>query len=461
MPTGIEAMPGDAPSQSASDHSLAKKLRTFDYFTIGFGTMVGVGWLVIMDDWLARGGYLGAILGFVIGGISLLPIAYTYGQLVARLPDAGGEITYTAQVFPSWVSFATGWIMMLGYLVVCPWEAVAIGKIAGYIFPQMNTMELYRVAGYPIYLPHLITGLALTAVIVFVNYRGVQQSARFQNWTTVGLLILFVAFSALGVARGSTSNFTQPFSQSAGVSILLVVQIVPYFMVGFESIAKCSEEARPNFPQRGFLYAMLSAVLIAVLFYSSVIAIVAYLHPWQSLLGKSFSTAIAFEAAFGSRWIVQVIFVAAILSLLKVFNGNFLATSRLLFALGRKGFIHPKFGEVHSQNHTPGFSILAIGLATAATAFFGQALLVPITEVGSMASALGWLAACSAYCRMTSSNKHLFIAFLGVIVAGTLIAMKLAPGVPGHFSLYEWLTLAGWCLLGLALRQRPKTRTHT
>ena len=30
---------------------LARKLRLVDYFTLGFGTMVGVGWLVLMDDW--------------------------------------------------------------------------------------------------------------------------------------------------------------------------------------------------------------------------------------------------------------------------------------------------------------------------------------------------------------------------------------------------------------------------
>ena len=32
--------------------TLARKLRAVDYFTLGWGTMVGVGWLVIMDDWL-------------------------------------------------------------------------------------------------------------------------------------------------------------------------------------------------------------------------------------------------------------------------------------------------------------------------------------------------------------------------------------------------------------------------
>src|SRR5215471_1434593 len=141
--------------------SLARKLRLADFFSLGFGTMVGVGWLVVMDDWLGRGGPLGAVLGFVIGGAVLLPIGIVYGRLVRAMPDAAGEIAYTAAVFPRSVSYATGWMMLLAYYIVCPWEAVAIGRIAGYLFPALNSLALYRVAGKPVYLPHLVIGLAL------------------------------------------------------------------------------------------------------------------------------------------------------------------------------------------------------------------------------------------------------------------------------------------------------------
>jgi hypothetical protein len=224
---------------------LAKKLRTFDYFTIGFGTMVGVGWLVIMDDWLARGGYLGAILGFAIGGISLLPIAYVYGRLVARLPDAGSEITYTALVFPTQVSFATGWIMMLGYLVVCPWEAIAVGKIAGYIFPSMNTLELYRVAESHPPVPSRHRSRADDRHH-HVNYRGVELSARFHELTTVGLLIL-TTFS-VPTSQGISGKSVVPFSHGGLISVLLVVQIVPYhgrIRVGREVFRRSSDQASP------------------------------------------------------------------------------------------------------------------------------------------------------------------------------------------------------------------------
>src|SRR5882762_3386283 len=44
-------------------------LSTIEYFTFGFGTMIGVGWLVLMDDWLTRGGPGGGILGFLLRGL--------------------------------------------------------------------------------------------------------------------------------------------------------------------------------------------------------------------------------------------------------------------------------------------------------------------------------------------------------------------------------------------------------
>ncbi len=121
--------------------ALARKLRLTDYFTLAFGTMIGVGWLVLMDDWLARGGPLGAALGFALGGLLLLPVGYVYGQWVQRLPDAASEAAYTAQVFPPIVSFFTGWVMLLAYFIVCPWEAVAIGKVAAYIFHRHSSLS--------------------------------------------------------------------------------------------------------------------------------------------------------------------------------------------------------------------------------------------------------------------------------------------------------------------------------
>ncbi len=143
---------------------LRQALRVRDYFTLGFGTMVGVGWLVVMDDWLGRGGPGGAMLAFLAGGLLLAPIGYVYGRLVPRFPQAGGELVFAqASRFPAPATFSTAWLMVLAYLIVCPWEAVAVGRIAAYLLPALDTLELYRIAGRPVFLPRLLLGLLLLA----------------------------------------------------------------------------------------------------------------------------------------------------------------------------------------------------------------------------------------------------------------------------------------------------------
>jgi amino acid transporter len=437
---------------------LARKLRVTDYFSLGWGTMVGVGWLVVMDDWLLRGGPLGGILGFAIGSVLLLPIGYVYGKLVMAMPDAGGEVAYTAKVFPRPVSFYTGWMMMLAYFIVCPWEAVAVGRIAGYIFPALDRLELYRVAGNPVYLPHLVTGLALTAFVTFVNYRGVRLSASFQNWTTFGTLALFLVFVAAGVARGSPVNFPPLFTHTPFLSILLVLQIVPYFMTGFESVTKAAEEANPQFRAQGFARAIFAAIAVGGLFYIVVIAAVAFVAPWHTLTNTPFMTAVAFEHAVGARWIVSIILSAALLSLFKVFNGNFVAASRLLFAMGRRGLIDTRVAAVHPRNRTPAAAVACMGMATGLCMFLGSAILVPITEVGSVACATGWFAVCASYLAMRPPFVARMIAVLGALVGLAMVLMKLIPVVPGSFSASEWLALALWIILGTVIGRASTPR---
>ncbi len=434
--------------------TLARKLRLHDYFALAFGTMIGTGWLIVMDDWLGRGGPLGAILGFVIGGTLLLPVGYVYGQWVKRLPDAASEAAYTAEVFPPIVSYFTGWMMLLAYFIVCPWEAVAAGKIAAYIFPTLNSLPLYKVAGQPVFLPRLILGIALTLFLATVNYRGIRVSANFQKIMTSTVLLIFVLLAVISGVRGAPTNFLPIFHATPFVSILLTLQIVPYFMTGFESVPKYAEEARPEFREKSYLMAIGLALGVGALFYAVSIAAVAYIAPWQSLLGRRFATAIAFEHGIGARWPVELILFMAFFGLLQCFNGNFAASTRLLFAYGRRRTIHESFGTVHQVFLTPSIAIIGITVGTLAGLFLGDALLIPVTEVGSMASALGWFAACLSFWMVEKRTSMRIVTGLGIAVSLLLFLMKVLPVFPGHFSPSEWSAFGIWVLLGAILYRR-------
>jgi len=440
--------------------NLARKLRLVDYFALGFGTMVGTAWLVVMDDILRRGGPLGAILGFTAGALMLLPIGYVYGKLVKLIPDAAAEVAYTARVFPSGVSFATGWMMFLAYLLTCPFEALAAGRITGYLFPSLNSIELYRLGNYSVYLPHIVLGLIITAFFTWLNYYGIHASAKFLKFTTFTFLTLVVVFALAGAQHGTIRNFHPLFSHAPLISILLVWQVVPWMMSGFESVGKSSEEASPEFQHRNFSVAIIMTIFAGLTFFWVVISSVSFVTPWQSLNNElQFPTAVAFQNAFHARWIVNLILGTALVALLQAFNANMVAASRLLFAMGRRNLLIPKMNRIHAVNHTPFFAVFAVGAATALAIFLGEAGLVPILEVGAVACAVGWMSACASYFFMKPRLLDRFAAAFGILVTSAMILVKVLPVVPGHFTRYEWLALAIWAILGLAVRIPARSRT--
>jgi amino acid transporter len=433
---------------------LHRTLSVVHYFAFGFGTMVGVGWLLLMDDWLGRGGPAGAMLGFLLGGLLLLPVVRTYGRLVQAIPDAAAEVAYAEGVLPPAVGFAAGWIMVLAYAIVCPWEAVAVGNLLYRAFPVFNTVPLYDVAGKTIHAPRLLAGLLVTAAVAWINHRGVRLSGTFQNVGTFGLLALVLAFALLGLARGDAANlepaFRHPEAAGAALSVLLVLQVVPYFMTGWESVGKGSEEAREGFPPGHFGRAMTWALLVGILFYVGIIGVTAWVFPWRAIASEGMRSEQAFARALGSPRAADLLLLAAFLSLLKIFNGNFLAATRLVFGLGRRGLAPATLAAVHPRFGTPYVAVALMAAVTASASFLGDAVLVPVSEVGSLAAGLGWLSACVAWLRHGHAAGR-GLALAGATVASAIVLMKVVPSVPGSFGRAEWAAFALWCALGALL----------
>src|SRR5258708_24064804 len=110
-------------------------------------------------------------------------------------------------------------MMLLAYFIVWPWEAVAVGKLAAFIFPSLNSFELYRVAGQPVFLPRLALGVGLTIFLAVLNYRGIRLSASFQNWTTGTVLLLFAVLLGITGVRGDPADFRPAFRGPPSVSV--------------------------------------------------------------------------------------------------------------------------------------------------------------------------------------------------------------------------------------------------
>src|SRR4029077_3666698 len=221
----------------------------------------------------------------------------------------------------------------------------ATGNLLARVFPSLNSYQLYVIGGRPVFAPRLGVGLALSALVSAGHYPGIKPSGLFQDVMTFGLLGTFAIFTLLGFTKGTSANMQPLFSHagSAGamLSIFLEMQIVPYFMTGFESVAKGSEEAKAGVDPRSCSRAIYAALIAGFLFYVLIIGVVTYVYPWQEIVSGHVRTEVAFERTFGSHAIAQLIRFGAFLSLLKIFNGNFVAATRMLYAMGRRDLVHP------------------------------------------------------------------------------------------------------------------------
>jgi len=434
-----------------------------DYLALGVGAIIGVGWVVVSGDWLARGGPLGAIIGFFIGGLLLVFVGLCYAELTPAIPVAGGEVAFSYKAFGVGPSFLTGWFLSLAYVIMCPFEAVAIGSLVDYLLPSLKSHTLYSVGGNPVSLLSISAGVILSLLIIAMNIRGVKTAARFQTIATSLIFVCTAAFTLIALAKGSFSHMTPLFSQGGNPvailgSIIAVLGVVPFFYSGFDTIPQGAEESKVGLKPRDLGKAVILSLLVSAVFYGVVILALSLCMPWQETIRYEMPTAAAFQAAFGYVWAAKLVIFAAFLGLITTFNAFFIAASRIIFALGRGGLLPERLGEVDEKRQTPKQAILFVGLITLIGPFIGKSGLLPMVNVGSLAFISGWFVTCLSAVRLRKTApemnrpyrvKHKSALYLGTIISGLLIVFMIFPGSTAQLKWpLEYGLFAGWMLLG-------------
>ncbi|MBO4461514.1 MAG: hypothetical protein J5749_01385 [Lachnospiraceae bacterium] len=104
-----------------------KGVGALDFFCIGFGAIVGVGWAVSINNWMANcGGPVPAALGYIMALVMMIPIALVYCELVPMLPVAGGGMAFAYKAFGEKISLISGWAAFGAFVSIIPWEAIQI-----------------------------------------------------------------------------------------------------------------------------------------------------------------------------------------------------------------------------------------------------------------------------------------------------------------------------------------------
>lgn len=264
-----------------------KGMTNVDFFGLAFGSMIGIGWVISVPQWISSAGSLGAIIALLVTMTIVIPIGYVYAELTSSLKLAGGEFTYTAQSLGKTAGFLCGWFLILGYLIILPWVAISVPILFAYVFPFLNQIPLYTIIGETVYLPHILLSLAMIVGMTYINYKGAKLSARFQNTATFVMLFTFIAFLVGGFFFGDAQNATplmQTNSEDSWVTgIVLAVASILFFMNGFDTISKTIDEADQGINYKNLGKVTLSTIIVGGGLYIIIVAASSFLMPAEQM----------------------------------------------------------------------------------------------------------------------------------------------------------------------------------
>ena len=439
-------------------------IRRKEVLALAFGAMIGWSWVALTGSWIESAGSVGAMLAFLIGGVAIVFVGFTYAELASAMPQAGGEHVYSHRALGPAASFICTWAIILGYVSVVAFEAVALPTVVDYLIPGMSRGYLWTVAGWDVHLTWVLTGVVAAIVMTAINVIGIKTAVRVQVLATSLTLLAGVLLISGAAVTGNSENMAPLFDN--GIKGLLgVLVMVPFMFVGFDVIPQSAEEIDLPFSEIGRL--LMIAIIMAAFWYGVIVWAVSMGMDESARVASRLPTADAGAALLGGSWAGKLLVVGGIGGILTSWNAFLIGGSRALYALSRAGQLPAVFGSLHPRFNTPHRAILLIGALSVLAPLFGRRALVWLVDAGGLGVvvAYAFVALSFLVLRMREPGmerpyavKHWrFTGYVALALSLAFISLYLPFSPAALVWPYEWAIVIGWCLLGaflLLIRQK-------
>jgi basic amino acid/polyamine antiporter, APA family len=441
-------------SDSEQTHFL-RVLGRREVLALAFGAMIGWSWVVLAGTWITSAGTVGAILAFLSGGCVMLVIGLTYAELAAALPFAGGEHVYSDRALGATVSFVCTWSIILGYVSVVAFEAVALPTVLDSFVPGLDRVLLWQIAGWDVYLSWVATGVAGAVVVTVINIRGVRMAAVIQSAVVFVIVVVGITFVTGAVVTGDVKNM-QPLMSDGLSGIALVMVMVPFMFVGFDTIPQAAEEI--NLPYKDIGSVLMLSVGMGIIWYTLIVLGVGLVISGDDMANSAVVTADANGIIYG-EWGRIGLLIAGLAGIITSWNAFIIGGSRAIYAMAKAGLLPAPLGELHKEYRTPKNAILLIGGLSIVAPFFGRPVLVWLVDAGGLGIVVAYSIVALSFLVLRVKEPDLerpykvpfgnAIGVLALLLSIGLIILYL-PGSPAALLWpEEWAIVIAWAVLGL------------
>src|SRR3990167_7735413 len=305
---------------------LHRRLFPGTLLMLSMNAIIGSGWL-LAPLYAARVAGPAAIFSWIIGGLAVILIAFTFAELSAMFPVAGGTARIPQLSHGALVGFVLSWMAWLSSLMMAPVEVQAVLQYASLFFPalvqEMGGAHVLTIWGY-------LWATVLMLLLCFVNiasYRALTRSNFILFMFKIAVVILTIV--VITQARFNSSNFSGLMSSTISLqgwqAILTAIATsgIAFAFNGFKNSVELAGEAKKlaiaiPLSTAGAVIACLLIYLGLQICFIGAIDPASLQHGWQNL---NF-TGVVSPAGAGLTYVTS--------------------TARILYAMSKIGYV-PKF----------------------------------------------------------------------------------------------------------------------
>jgi amino acid transporter len=342
--------------EEASHGHLRRELRFWEAIAISIGIMAPTAAMAL--NGVAPAGLVGRAvpLAFLFAAIAIALISYSFVRLTRFFNHAGSTYALAGATLGPRAGFFAGWTLLATYSCFI---AANIAEIGLFGTSFLSGAGIWSNPSW------ILVSLIAAALVWFLAYGDVKVATRallsFEgiSVTLIVILIVVIFWKVIGGTAPNGQGFTlKPFVPASGTTVGAIAFASVFGLLsfgGFEGAAALGEET--NKPRRNIPLAIAVAVGFCGVFYTIVMLAQSLGFGIDAAGIKAFSTSSAPLGDLSKQYVgsgmEDAINFGATLSAFASCLGCAAGASRILFALGRDGFVTPRLGDASSRTGSP------------------------------------------------------------------------------------------------------------
>ena len=358
----------------------ARTLGLFSLVCLIIANMVGAGVFTTSGFALGDLGSANRVMAaWLVGGVIALCGAISYGGLVRRMTESGGEYLFLSRTIHPVAGFIAGWVSLLAGFT----GAIAFAALA---------FETYAFPTRPAWLPPGVAAAGIVAMAALLHGVKVRAGAVSQNVAVVlkvAMIFGFLLFAAyVAGTQGAAPAVVpaDPFSLTVFAGSLVWISLS---YSGFNAAVYVAGEAKDA--QRNAPRALWIGTSVVTVLYLALNAAFVYLPPFEAVVGREDVAAAAAQAIGGTPAALTIRAITVLALVTSVFS-MVMAGPRVYARMADDG-VFPRFFRFSGQ-----------GAPTAA--IWGQAALaiavIAMSDLRGLLSYLGFTLSMSAALSVAS-----------------------------------------------------------